>query len=99
MKRLMRVAALIGGASVLTVGLGGCVSDDYQWVNSRSLPYYEARGFKVLGYQGYNMWTTGRCYWYTLQRGNTVYESCLLKWGEEVHEYGLKAVDALKGTS
>ena len=27
MKKLARVAALIGGASVLTVGLGGCESD------------------------------------------------------------------------
>lgn len=76
--------------------LSGCISDDYEWVNSRAAAYYKQRGFDVVGYQGYNMWATGRCYWYTTRRGEITYESCLLKWGNEVHEYSLRAIDAIK---
>lgn len=51
------------------------------------------------GYQGYNVWTVGRCYWYTLRKGDVTYQSCLMKWGDELHEYSLQAIDAVKGTS
>lgn len=81
---------------LICVSLTGCISDDYQYVNSQSVNYYSSRGFKILGYQGYNMLLIGRCYWYTLQRENTIYESCLLKWGDEIHEYNLKAINALR---
>lgn len=86
---------------LIAMTLGGCgwVIDDADYVKSRADRYYTERGFKVLGYQGYNIWVPGRCYWYTIQRGNTIYESCLMLWSGELHEYGLKAVDALKGTS
>ena len=86
-------------AVLLCLLLTGCISDDFDWVDRRAKPYYEERGFEVAGYQGYNMWTFGRCYWYTLRRGNVTYQSCLLRWGNEVHEYSLRAVDAIKGTS
>lgn len=77
----------------------GVYPSDAEWVKSRAQAYYESRGFTILGYQGYNIFPIGKCYWYTLQRGSTVYESCLMRWSGEVHEYDLKAVDALKGTS
>lgn len=86
---------------LLALSLSGCgiVIDDADFVKPRATGYYSARGFEVLGYQGYNIWVTGRCYWYSLKRNNTVYESCLMEWGGELHEYSLKAVDAIKGTS
>ena len=88
----MKRAALILTAALL----GGCISDDYDWIDRRAKAYYEARGFQMAGYQGYNMWIIGRCYWYTTRRGEITYESCLLRWGNEVHEYSLRAVDAIK---
>lgn len=84
-------------AAILAMGLAGCVSDDYEWVNSRSAAYYQQRGFSIVGYQGYDFHPQGRCYWYTLERMETVYESCLLRWGNEVHEYNLRALNAVKG--
>ena len=77
----------------------GIVKDDRQWIQERSAQYYDQREFKVLGYQGFNMLLIGRCYWYTLEKNGTTYQSCLLKWGDELHEYSLQAVDAIKGTS
>lgn len=94
MKNLFGILALLALS-----GCGGLFIDDADWVMPRANAYYEARGFKVLGYQGYNMWTIGRCYWYTLARGPVTYESCLMKWGNEIHEYGLQAVDAVHGAS
>ena len=90
---------LIGAAAALLLAGCGIVKDDSQWIQERSAPYYTQRGFKVTGYQGYNIRAIGRCYWYTLEKGGTTYQSCLLKWGAEVHEYSLQAVDAIKGTS
>lgn len=92
----MRKILLLLAAAVLS----GCWAiDDAAWIDARHKNYYETRGFKVLGYQGYNMWATGRCYWYVTQRSNTIYESCLQNWRGEIHEYNLQAVDAIKGTS
>lgn len=81
--------------------LSGCgvVKDDFAWVDARHAAFYKRQGFEVKGYQGYNIWTIGRCYWYTLSKGDVTYQSCLLKWGDELHEYSLQAIDAVKGTS
>lgn len=88
MKRIMIMCSLL---------LGGCYFvDDYAFVRERAEQYYQARGFKVISYQGYNMWTMGRCYWYVTERNNIVYESCLLKWNKEMHEYSFHAIDAIK---
>ena len=81
--------------------LSGCgvVKDDFAWVDARHAAFYKRQGFEVKGYQGYNISTIGRCYWYTLSKGDVTYQSCLLKWGDELHEYSLQAIDAVKGTS
>jgi len=93
MKNIFKPAFLVISMFVLS----GCVSDDFSYVNARSKAYYEDRGFQVIGYQGFNMWSAGRCYWYTIERDKTIYESCLMKWGDEVHEYNLRALNAVKG--
>lgn len=90
MKKIVAIAAAC-------LSLAGCLSDDHQWVSSRATNYYEARGFKVVGYQGYDMHPIGRCYWYVTEHNGTLYESCLLRWGDEVHEYSLSAKNAIKG--
>jgi hypothetical protein len=79
------------------VALSACgFKDDADFVKPQAPQFYSERGFQILGYQGYNITTIGRCYWYSLQRGQIVYESCLMKWGDEIHEYSLKAIDAIK---
>lgn len=44
MKKLMRVAALIGGASVLTVGLGGCSASTEGWRVTAAIEICAQRG-------------------------------------------------------
>lgn len=88
----MRAIALL---VLFLVACGPC-SDDEAWAQRVHPAYYSTRGFTVVGYQGYNFYPAGRCYWYTLQRGNTLYESCLMEWNGEIHEYGLRAVDAFR---
>ncbi len=61
---------------------------------------WAANGFKVLGYQGYELGlfsTPGGCVWYTLKRDATVYQGCLSRWGNEYHIYSLSALNAVKG--
>lgn len=93
----MKLVTLVLACALMT----GCgvVKDDFQFVNAKHNQFYTERGFVVQGYQGYNIWTIGRCYWYTTTKNNVTYQSCLLKWGDELHEYSLQAIDALKGTS
>lgn len=85
--------------AVALSGCGGWYGGDADFVKSQSADYYTKRGFRVVGYRGYNMYMIGRCYWYTLEKNGTTFESCLMKWGDELHEYNLKAVDAIKGAS
>lgn len=91
MKKLFSLVA------ALMISGCGIVVDDYVWVNSRAAQYYQSHGFKVLGYQGYNINSIGRCYWYTVQRDQTIYDSCLVRWNNEIHEYNLRAINAVRG--
>lgn len=73
----------------------GCL-DTSDFVKPKAARFYAERGFKIVGYQGYNTHIgIGRCYWYTLERDTLLYQSCLTKWGDEVHEYGLKGIGVL----
>jgi len=97
---MKRVIAMVLMASAVAQMAGcGVVKDDFEWVDARHATFYKQRGFEPQGYQGYNMWAIGRCYWYTLRKGDVTYQSCLLRWGDELHEYSLQAIDAVKGTS
>jgi len=72
--------------------LGAC-SDTSDFVKPKAARFYSERGFKIVGYQGYDTNIgIGRCYWYTLERDKLLYQSCLIKWGDEVHEYSLKGI-------
>jgi hypothetical protein len=77
----------------------GVVKDDFEWVDARHTEFYKHQGFEVQGYQGYNIWSIGRCHWYTLRKGDVTYQSCLLRWGDEVHQYSLQAIDTVNRTS
>lgn len=85
---------------LLFLPCNGCgFRDDSAWITTRSTDYYAARGFKIVGPQGYNIAPIGRCYWYMLDRGDGhVWESCLMRWEDEVHEYNLRCLDAIRGS-
>ena len=62
-------------------------------------------GFINAGYQGYE-WTPGLPFssygmglvWYTVKRyenPNITYEMALMRWGNEIHIYNLKSIDAI----
>lgn len=85
-------------SSVLLSGCGVAI-DDKAFVTAQSQKYYSDHGFRLIGYQGYNIFMAGRCYWYTLEKNGITYQSCLMKWGDELHEYSLQAIDAIKGTA
>jgi hypothetical protein len=68
-----------------------------EFVKSRAEKYYSERGFKIVGYQGYNTQLgIGRCYWYLTERSENLFESCLLRWDGELHEYSLKGVNSVQ---
>ncbi len=70
--------------------LGYVYWGDEAWVRERADNYYSDRDFEIVGYQGYSLRLTGRCYRYTLLRGpRGMYESCLTKWFGEIHEHDL----------
>jgi hypothetical protein len=85
MKRVFLFALLV---------LSAC-SDQLDFVNRRAPDYYRARGFKIVSYQGYNFTPPGRCYWYVTEREGKLWESCLLRWGDGIHEYSLRSLEAL----
>lgn len=82
---------------VLLMSGCGLMQDDASFIQPKAKQFFEERGHTVVSYQGYNMWTIGRCYWYVTEKNGITYESCLLKWGNEIHEYSLRAIDAVRG--
>lgn len=89
--------ALLGVATLIALIVGAnyfvpLTQDDAAFVKPRAEKFYSERGFRIVGEQGYNMLPIGRCYWYTLERNELLYQSCLLRWGSELHEYNLRGV-------
>jgi hypothetical protein len=93
---------LLAGAIAAVLGVGYWFYaltfhfDQAAYVKPRAATYYAARGFRVIGYEGYITYPTGRCYWYTTEREQLLYNSCLMRWGDELHEYDLKPVGGLR---
>jgi hypothetical protein len=85
-------AKLIAGL-IATGVLGFFYWDDQDWVQQRAEQYYGEHEFQLIGYQGYSLGLTGRCYRYTVQKytriGRGLYESCLTKWWGDIHEHDL----------
>jgi hypothetical protein len=87
-------------AALVAIALVGCSDSNVAIIKVNAEKTWNAAGFEVVGYEGYE-WTGfgrwGGCVWYTVKRGTTTYDGCLTKWGDEYHIYSLKALDALKG--
>jgi hypothetical protein len=68
------------------------------WVKEHAPEAAKQLGYEIIGYEGYT-WSAfyGGMVWYTLRQTNGItYEGAFTRWGEEVHVYDLKAIDAIK---
>jgi hypothetical protein len=90
---------------MLTCSIGSKKNLDY--VKDRAEDRWSDLGFNVVGYDGYQWGYTwwlspshgGANVWYILEKSNgngITYSGCLSRWGDEIHMYNLKAVDAIK---
>lgn len=87
MGRLLAVA-------VLALTLGGCL-DHREYVDARAAETFKRHGFKIRATEGYQTYMgVGRCYWYTLDRGDgRVWEACLARWGDDIEVWKLTCLD------
>lgn len=89
--------------SLVWFGIGSSGNIDY--VKDRAQARWAEQGFEVVGYEGYQWgfggfgtpWG-GAKVWYRLRKpGNDItYTGFLFRWGDELHVYGPKAIDAIR---
>lgn len=92
--------------AVVVIGIGGCSawftvgsSSNREWLVQKAPDKWEAQGYKVIDYEGYQ-WGFGgygTAYggakvWHRLERNGRLYSGWVMRWGEEVHVYGPTAV-------
>lgn len=105
------VPAILGwvigvGALITQINFGPRLSThNVEYVKEHAAATFDQSGFEIIGYQGYQMGgIIGKTYgganvWYNLKRkpdNGIVYEAALQRWGDEIHIYNLKALDAIK---
>ena len=92
-------------AVFMCIFLGACSYSNLEYVKERSDETWEKAGFSVVGYEGFQLGFTwihpeygGAHVWYTVSRDKNgiVYHGFLQRWGNEIHIYNLKAIDAIK---
>lgn len=92
--------------AVAALALCGCSSRNADYVKAHAAETWRQQGFEIIGYEGYNWGGPpfggsygGACVWYTLKRipdNGIIYDGCLERWGNEIHAYSTKAMDAIK---
>jgi hypothetical protein len=96
----MKVLALL-----LTLSLVGCGSGNKDYVEQHAAETWEAVGFEVVGYEGFEwgFWGFnsygGAKVWHRLNKipnNGISYTGFLQRWGDEIHVYGPTATDAIK---
>src|SRR5262245_42910954 len=100
------VVGLLVMAFVVSCAVSGISSRNLAYVEARAAPAWKQQGFEIIGYEGFNMRGPpfggvygGACVWYTLKRipdNGIIYEGCLQRWGDEIHAYEIRAMDAIK---
>ena len=65
---------------------------------------FSKAGFEVIGYEGYTLGSRvpftdygSANVWFILKREDTIYSALLNSWGDEIHIYNLKALNAIRG--
>lgn len=104
--RVEYVIVLLLAAAVFSVPVNALVfgASNVGYVRERAESVWQTNGFEVVGYQGYERsmcWFDYGCgnVWYTLERRGgegIVYEGALQRWGDEIHLYSIRAIDAIK---
>jgi len=98
MKKLILVSAVLL--------LSGCSSANLEEAKAKACARWKEVGYECVGYEGYNWggWFGGQYggarVWHTLKReGNpkVIYSGYVQFWGDELHIYGPKAIDAIQG--
>ena len=93
--------------AILLIGICFCATHSYanlDYVKERAEGKWAEVGFEIIGYDGYNWgWTFvfnwkygGAKVWHVLKKGDITYWGYLQRWGNEIHVYNLKAIDAIK---
>lgn len=66
-------------------------------VKAHAFDVIREHGFEPIAFQGYK-WELmyGGAVWYTIKRGNIIYQVAIVRWGDEFFFCNLEAVDAIK---
>lgn len=85
--------------------LAGCSSGNLEYVKERSTDRWKEYGMQVVSYEGFE-WGFGGFnnyggakVWYrlkTIPDNGITYTGFLQRWGDEIHIYGPKAIDAIR---
>ena len=90
---------------ILCISLGSCGYANLEDVKKISPQKWEAQGFEVIDYEGFNwgFWFGGSyggaSVWYRLRKipdNDITYSGYIRKWGKEYHVYGPTAIDAIR---
>ena len=92
--------------TVVLFVMGGCSYSNLDYVKERADQRWESMGFEVVGYDGFQWGVTyihpsygGAKVWHVLKRipdNGIIYGGFLQRWGNEIHMYNVKAIDAIK---
>jgi hypothetical protein len=92
--------------TVLTaVLLCGCSPGNLDYVKEESKEIWNSVGYEIVGYEGYQwgFWGFntygGARVWYRVDQiedNGITYTGYLQRWGDEIHVYGPKAIDAIR---
>ena len=97
-KNTLKVAFL----TVLICGLVGCSPGNKEYLKERAVATWNQQGFEVVAYEGYQwgFWGFtkygGASVWHRLRKipdNGLTYSGHLVRWGDEIHVYGPKAVE------
>lgn len=91
---------------IFSLLLSGCGYGNLDYIRGTSDFYAKKAGLEIVGYHGYEWGDVvpftrygGAKVWYTMKKpGSSIYYmGGFQRWGEEVHLYNLKAIDAISG--
>lgn len=98
---MRNILILLSAVFLVSCGFGNLCE-----VKKNANATWEAQGFKVVGYDGYEIGSVipftsygGAIVWYRLKRipdNGILYNGAIQRWGNEYHIYSVSAVDAIK---
>jgi len=85
--------------------LVGCTSGNLDYVKQKAGVKWKSQGFEIIDYEGFNwgFWGLnsygGAKVWHRLKKipdNGITYSGMIQRWGNELHVYGPKAIDAIR---